>query len=48
MSVEKFDKEYSFNIRHSYGKEGRRLNYDTWSCAAILKGERPKGCMLKN
>jgi DNA primase large subunit len=24
---DKFDKEYKYNIKHSYGLEGRRANY---------------------
>jgi DNA primase large subunit len=27
MSDDKFNKEYKYNIRHSYGQEGRRANY---------------------
>ncbi|CCH47112.1 DNA primase large subunit [Wickerhamomyces ciferrii] len=41
MSQDKFQKEYSYNIRHSYGKEGSRVNYKPWDCRTILSKPRP-------
>lgn len=32
---DKFDKEYSYNIRHSYGLEGKRVSYPPWTCHKI-------------
>ena len=33
---DKFDKQYSYNIRHSYGKEGKRADYSAWACGKII------------
>lgn len=41
MTMEKFNKEYKYNIRHLYGLEGARINYKPWDCATILSKPRP-------
>jgi len=50
---DKFEKEYSYNIRHNYGKEGRRNDYVPWSCYKIQNLPPPSvneshGCPFKN
>ncbi|KAI0831416.1 DNA primase large subunit [Trametes gibbosa] len=38
---DKFNKEYKYNIRHSYGLEGKRANYAAKSCQQILMSDQP-------
>ncbi|XP_053674442.1 DNA primase large subunit [Anopheles nili] len=52
VPIEKFEKEYAYNIRHHYGKEGSRVNYLPFSCMKIIsapigQGET-HGCPFKN
>lgn len=41
MSLETFNKDYKYNIRHQYGLEGARINYKPWDCSTILSKPRP-------
>ncbi|KAH8106985.1 DNA primase large subunit [Cristinia sonorae] len=41
MQDDKFNKEYRYNIRHSYGLEGKRANYAAKSCQQILLSDQP-------
>ncbi|KAG6328116.1 hypothetical protein ID866_10974 [Astraeus odoratus] len=41
ITDEKFNKEYKYNVRHSYGLEGKRANYPAKSCQQILTTDKP-------
>jgi len=42
ITDDQFNKEYRYNVRHSYGMEGNRRNYKPYSCQQILT-EHPPG-----
>ncbi|RLN86801.1 hypothetical protein BBJ28_00008588 [Nothophytophthora sp. Chile5] len=53
ISPAKFDKEYAYHIRHSYGLEGSRRDYAPLSCEQIIHGSTPShgqyhGCPFKH
>jgi len=41
MSAEDFVKRFAYNIRHNYGKEGRRKDYSAYNCTRIILGAPP-------
>ncbi|KAH8117327.1 DNA primase, large subunit [Phellopilus nigrolimitatus] len=41
LTDDKFNKEYKYNIRHSYGLEGKRTNYAAYTCQRIITQNQP-------
>ncbi|XP_078397958.1 DNA primase large subunit isoform X2 [Cetorhinus maximus] len=53
VDPDKFDKLYSYNIRHSFGKEGKRVDYTPFSCMKIIMSNPPSqgdyhGCPFRH
>ncbi|TFK76521.1 DNA primase large subunit Spp2 [Pluteus cervinus] len=49
ITDDKFNKEYKYNIRHSFGLEGKRANYPAKSCQQILSpGPSEHGCPYRH
>jgi len=46
MPNDKFEKNYSYTIRHSFGKEGKRTDYTPWSCSRIIVEGAPSKIIL--
>ncbi|PXF42403.1 putative DNA primase large subunit [Gracilariopsis chorda] len=40
ITSEKFDKQYAYNIRHQYGREGKRRNLPAFNCMKVIN-DRP-------
>ena len=38
---DKFEKQYAYNIRHSYGQEGKRNDYKPWNCSKTINLTAP-------
>ncbi|CAD8210212.1 unnamed protein product [Paramecium octaurelia] len=52
ISEQDFNKNYLYNIRHNYGLEGKRENYQCYSCSYNMKqnpgNDEYHGCPIKN
>ena len=52
LDSDKFDRNYGYNIRHMFGKEGKKADYSAWSCTKVLNQVTPgegefHGCPFK-
>lgn len=52
IDSDKFEKQYAYNIRHSYGQEGKRNDYKPWNCSKTINLNAPgpgeyHGCPFK-
>ena len=54
MTPEQWQKEYAYNIRHTYGKEGQKKSKSPYNCSGIINSQAPSnhgdhhGCPYKN
>ena len=52
IDLAKFDKEYAYSIRHTYGKEGKQTNYTPLGCPKIISSSvsagEYHGCAFKH
>ncbi|CAB3984192.1 DNA primase large subunit [Paramuricea clavata] len=39
--IDSFERVYAYNVRHSFGKEGKRTDYTPYSCMKIIKSNLP-------
>ncbi|XP_063047938.1 DNA primase large subunit [Engraulis encrasicolus] len=53
VDADKFDKQYSYNVRHMFGKEGKRTDYTPYSCMKVILSNAPSqgdfhGCPFRH
>lgn len=55
MPEKTFEQQYAYNIRHNYGKEGRRADYTPYACVKVIASgsssqgaDLHHGCPFKN
>ena len=41
IPLDKFQKEYTYNIRYNYGQEGKRVNLSSYGCSKIINSNPP-------
>ncbi|KAF9179128.1 hypothetical protein BGZ50_007209 [Haplosporangium sp. Z 11] len=41
LTPDQFNKNYAYNVRHSYGMEGKRTDYTPYSCKSIIMNNAP-------